>query len=329
MVQSACLIPPAAAGEGFRWRVEAADEMRRPDEPGSESLGGIAWVSNDVYWAITDWRPVVWELSLPVDPSSGKFKGCVMRRLGRPEKAVDVEGLARDPLDGSIWIADERRASIDRYDPVTGKQTGSVELPPAFKDFYIDSGLESLNISADGLCLWTCAEEALKPDGPRATRSQGTDIRLSRFERKSADSPWKASGQWVYRTDTIAGGPWRNRKGKDLSRVGISELCRLDDGTLLVLEREFSTVLFPRFRCRIYETDMSSAMDVQGLVAISNAPSLKRVEKRLLFETTGLSMYEGMCLGPKLQDGARLLVLVSDGDKGALKSVLSLRLYPR
>ena len=82
-----------------------------------------------------------------------------------------------------------------------------------------------------------------------------------------------------------------------------------------MLEREFSKVLIPRLRCRLYETDFSSATDVQGLASISNAPSLKKVEKRLLYETTGLSMYEGLCLGPKLSDGARLLVLVSDGDK--------------
>ena len=108
----------------------------------------------------------------------------------------------------------------------------------------------------------------------------------------------------------------------------IAELCLLEDGTLLVLEREFSKVLIPRLRCRLYETDFSSATDVQGLASISNAPSLKKVEKRLLYETTGLSMYEGLCLGPKLSDGARLLVLVSDGDKKTFRSVMTLRLYP-
>ena len=256
------LVLPAEAGEGFKWCIKAADEIQRPDEPGAESFGGMIWVSNDVYWAVTDWRPVVWELTMPIDPSSGKFKGCSMRRLCRPEKAVDVEGIARDPFDGSIWIADERRGCINRYDSATGKQTGTVSLPPVMNDFYRDSGLESLNISSDGLFMWTCAEEALKPDGPRATRTKGTDIRLLRFGRKSAGEPWKMSGQWVYRTDTMAGGPWFNSKGKNLARVGISELCSLEDGTLLVLEREFSTVVIPRLRCRIDETDMSSATDV-------------------------------------------------------------------
>ena len=37
-------------------------------------------------------------------------------------------------------------------------------------------------------------------------------------------------------------------------------------------------------------------------------------------------MYEGMCLGPRLQDGSRMLVLVSDADKKSFRSVLSLRI---
>ena len=325
---SGCLLLPAATGDGFRWRVEPAGELSRPDEPGSLSMGGIAWISNNVYWAVTDWHPVVWELELPVDPASGKPQACRLRKLFSPGGALDVEGLVRDPLDGSIWLADERAGRIRRYDSVTGRGAEVIKLPPPMQDFYRDSGFESLTISSDGLTLWTCMEEALVPDGLRATRTQGTDVRLVRFVRKSAKDAWTVSGQWVYRTDTIAGGPWFNRKKLDLSRCGISELCLLEDGTLLVLEREFSKVLIPRFRCRLYETDFSSATDVQGLSSISNAPSLKKVEKKMLFETTGLSMYEGLCLGPKLSDGARLLVMVSDGEKKAFRSVMTLRLYP-
>ena len=43
MFLPACLLLPAASGEGVRWRIEAAGELTRPDEPGSESLGGITW----------------------------------------------------------------------------------------------------------------------------------------------------------------------------------------------------------------------------------------------------------------------------------------------
>lgn len=323
----ACLLLPAATGEGFRWRIEAVGELTRPNDPESASMGGIAWVSNGTYLAVTDWNPAVWQLEMPADPSDGKLKGCTIRRHCRPAGAVDVEAIALDPLDGSIWLADERTCSVKRFDLATGRETGIVALPPMFGDIYRDSGFESLTISADGLTMWTCTEEALRCDGARATHSAGTDVRLVRLARTAAKEPWKVSGEWVYRTDCIAGGAWPGGGGRDLSRCGVAELCVLDDGALLVLEREFSKVIIPRLRCRIYEADLSSATDVQGLSSISNAPSLKRAEKRMLYETSGFSMYEGMCLGPRLRDGSRMLVLVSDGDKRTFRSVLSLRLH--
>ena len=320
------------AGEGFRWKAEIADEILRPDLPESDSLGGVAWVSNNVYWAVTDekWHPVLWELEFPMNAITGKLNVCHMKMLCRPEKANDIEGLARDPIDGSIWLTDEREGSIGQYDPKTGMRLGGVvELPAVMRGSRRDFGMESLTIGRDGLSMWTCSEESLRADGPRSTRKQGTDVRLTRLVREMGTVNWKAAGQWVYRTDPIAGGPWYNAENEECSRSGISELCLLEDGTLLVLEREFSVVLVPRFRCRIYEVDLSNATDVLSYPSVKDVPGLVRVEKRLIFETTGFAMYEGMCTGPKLTDGSRLLVLVSDGDKRALRSVMALRLSPR
>ena len=298
----------------------------------SDSLGGVAWVSNNVYWAVTDekWHPVVWELEFPMDVTTGKLNACCMKMLCRPQKANDIEGLVLDPLDGSIWLADERKGCIGQYDPKTGMRLGgAVELPAVMRGFRLDFGIESLTIGKDGLTMWTCSEEALQADGPRSTRKHGTDVRLTRLARKKGSVNWKADGQWVYRTDPIAGGPWYNTDNKECSRSGISELCLLEDGTLLVLEREFSVVLVPRLRCRLYEVDLSKATDVLSLPSVKDVSGLVRVEKRLLFETTGFAMYEGMCTGPKLADGSRLLLLVSDGDKKALRSVMALRLSSR
>ncbi len=317
---------PLEAGAGYRWRIEPVGEIARPCIPGSASLGGISWVSNDVYWAVTDWNPVVWELELPVDLRSGRLSGCNLTRLCEPQDAVDVEAIVRDPLDGSVWIADERSCRITRHDPATGRRTGRVELPPLMDGIYLDLGLESLTMSGDGLVMWTCTEEALKDDGPRSTKAHGSDVRLTRLCRKGKDAPWEVAGQWVYLTDPIASGPW-SISGRDMSRSGVSELCLLEDGTLLVLEREFSKALIPRLRCRIYEVDFTSATDVNGIGSIGQANGLRRVGKRMLFETKGLSMYEGMCVGPKLADGSRLMVLVSDGDRQTLRTVFSLRLY--
>ncbi|MBO5940147.1 MAG: esterase-like activity of phytase family protein [Kiritimatiellae bacterium] len=319
---------PVFAGSGFRWSIEEINEVVRPDIPQSANLGGIVWVSNDIYMAATDWNCVIWQLKLPHDTSTGKILSCEMERICAPEMTVDVEGMAIDPADHSIWIADERAATIRQHSPTTGKAlSGNVAIPESLKGFRRDSGLESLAISRDGLSMWTCTEEALSADGPRATRTNGSDVRLTKFARKSAKDKWVLSGQWVYRVDPLAGGPWYNKKKKNLSRSGVSELCLTDDGALLVLEREFSVVLIPRLRCRIYEVGFSKARNVISKKDLSGLKDSERVEKKLLYEKTGFSMYEGMCLGPVLKDGSRMLVLVSDADKKSIRSVLSLRLF--
>jgi hypothetical protein len=317
----------AFAAEGFRWKIDEVNEITRPGIENSANLSAIAWMSNDTYIAISDWNSVIWELTLPHNPETGRIRSCDMKRVCSPERTVDIEGLALDPLDKSVWLADERAATISQFSLKTGKAlSGNVNIPRSLKEFRLDSGFESLSITKDGLSMWTCTEDSLKTDGSRATKKDGADIRLTRFQRKSANNAWQMNGQWVYHTDSIAGGPWYSKKKRDLSRSGISELCVLDDGTVLVLEREFSVVLVPRLRCRIYETDISSAKNVIGEKNLGNLKNSDRVKKKLLYETTGFSMYEGLCVGPRLADGSRMLVLVSDADKKSFRMVLSLRL---
>ena len=327
----ALLLPPVVADAGFRWRADVVDEIRRPVVPEADSMGGITWVSNNVYWTVTDekLKPVVWELELSVDAATGKLGLGRMQILCRPQGGRDIEGIARDPLDGSVWLVDEKDNAVKQYDPVTGHRLpGRAELPAMMARAAKDLGLESITISRDGLSMWTCPEETLTPDGSVSTRRQGAKVRLTRLTRSETASPWRPVGQWVYRTDPIAGKPWYDKKGENMARSGVSELCVLEDGTLLVLEREFSKVLVPRIRCRIYETDFASATEVTDCPSLKSVPGVKAVEKRLLCETTGFAMYEGMCVGPKLADGSHVLLLISDGDEKAFRNVLSVRLSP-
>jgi hypothetical protein len=304
--------------------VEKISEFARPAEPCS--LSSVTCVSGNRYWSATDWNSAIWEFELDFN-AAGAPCGCRLRELFRPEGTVDVEGIAYDPLDGSVWLADERQGTIKRHDPGTGAATGEVELPPSLKNFRRDSGLESLAISADGMSMWTCLEEAAKGDSPRSTRKSGTDVRLTRFVRTGANAPWTLDGQWAYRTDSIAGGKWFNKKGADISRSGVSALCMPRPDTLLVLEREFSRVVFPRFRCRLYAVNLGGATNVKSIPSLEGEKSFVRAEKKLLFETTGFSMYEGVCADPPAPDGSVRLTLVSDGDKKTLRSVLVLKLH--
>lgn len=110
------------------------------------------------------------------------------------------------------------------------------------------------------------------------------------------------------------------RKPSDYA-MGVSELCALDDGRLLVMEREFF----------VSPSKLGSWVNVK-LFVVSPADSLRGCllpkAKLLEFKTRlslfkyNLANYEGMCLGPRLAGGERVLLLVSDSQNrygGVLK----------
>ena len=304
--------------------VTDSHEVRRPAEPAS--LSGITWVSNSTYLAVTDWGASVWEMDIPLDPESGKPLSCSVRKLFALQAREDTEDIAIDPLDPArLYVADENHGFIGINSRANGQSIGVLPMTNALAKLRTDMGLESVAVSRDGLRLWTTSEEAAEPDGPISDNARGTDVRLARYRRGGRDDAWRKDGEWTYRTDAVAGMDFGLDNGVRNARSGVSGLCLLDDGTLLVLEREFSVVLLPRFRCRLYEADLAGATDVSSFASVTNQPVV-RARKRLLYETTGFSMYEGVTQGPDLRGGARSVVLVSDGDDLPLESVLTLRL---
>ena len=72
---------------------------------------------------------------------------------------------------------------------------------------------------------------------------------------------------------------------------------------------------------KLYTVDFKGATDVDGLDSITGVKKLKTVDKSLLLDlrTLGIPLdnVEGMTLGPRLPDGRRSLVLVSDNNFAA------------
>ena len=149
-------------------------------------------------------------------------------------------------------------------------------------------------------------------------------LRLTRFSRATADGEWRLSGQWAYRPETPGGLEVRGR-----ARNGVSSLCVLPGGELLVLEREKKGGGGQAYVARVYLADMSRATDVRGRRSLGESDFIP-VNKRLLFTAdTGRAMYEGISRGPVLDDGSQVLVLISDGDQGADEQIMTLRLFRR
>lgn len=180
-------------------------------------------------------------------------------------------------------------------------------------------GFESLTISPDQTTLWTATESALVQDGSPATLATGSAARIIRYDIATG----LAVAEYVYEVDAIAATP---DPADAFADSGLVELLALDDqGTLLALERSFSTGAEGRgYTGKLYLVDTRGATNVVGEDSIPvglddgaleinvDAP----VKKTLLADLSDygivLDNIEGMTLGPVLADGRQSLIIVSD-----------------
>lgn len=278
-------------------------------------LSGLTWVKDSLYYAVgDDGTPAIWMLSIALDPRGRIRSSSVLGSLSVPGLGSDVEGIAYRATTDSVFVSDEETSTIREYDIESGKRRSVANVPAIYRQIRPNFGLESLSM-ADGR-LWTANEEALKVDGPRSTPGGGTVVRIQRFNKQG-----QPDGQWAYLTDPI-------RPGNLLTlpvRSGVGDLLALPGGGLLVLERELGGMI-PEFRTRIYEVSFTGATDISKLKALNNA-RYTPVKKRLLWEHRfAATNYEGITLGPKLANGGRSLLLVSDDGSG--RNGMKQDLYP-
>ena len=272
---------------------------------GAAQLSGIAWVGGSQFYVVGDSAAVVYPLSVAIDPDDGAISDLVLAP-GIPLAAGDdLEGLAYDPVADTLLTADESGPAIRQHDAADGALLQTLAVPPVFAAHRPNLSLESLTRSPDGDALWTANEEALTVDGPVSSTGAGTIVRLQRFDANLAPS-----GQWAYVTDPLPGDI--GAPGRDFEVSGVVDLAALPDGRLLVLERGLGGI---GFRSRIYEVDISGATDVSAIADLSTA-IFTPVSKILIHDRNTGENYEGMTLGPMLDDGIRSLMLVSD-DAGA------------
>ena len=218
-------------------------------------------------------------------------------------KAQDCEGIAYVPSSGTLFVSSENQ-EIREFD-LSGRATGNALRTP--KDMgaahiQANRGFEALTYNdATGL-FWTTTESPLKKETflPRI-------LRLQSFSKDG-----EPAGRYFYQT----GEPLKSSQGTTAYVFGIPALAALDDGRLLVLEREVYVPnggFWDKFSNSFTKTDLFLVDPVHDTAGI--------LRKILLcsFRTGALDLanFEGMCLGPVLQDGTQTLVLIADSENGS------------
>lgn len=339
------------------WKVVRENPQKAfPKTVAAGNYSGIAHLHDDIYAVVSDKSDsaLYFNFRIQVNPKTGELErvenlGFTERtdgnlNDGKPwlglEKGFDHEAIVK-VSDSTLVIASEGYCRLKEF-PILptsadaakiGYQQNLWESRWPSSDFYPNYNFESLAFDPVHQYLWTISESTLRKDGQPATPQNGlaNRLRLMRLnwgkmkedsnkeeysEQVSSKKDSRYMMTYAYQMDQPS-----THKKADIYVMGVSELCVLPDGQLLVLERE---AFIPKIKigafckCKLYLINpLNSEVFSMKEKFSSDTPFLK---KRLLTEwKTGLSLskrsfanYEGMCLGPMLEDGSQVVILLSD-----------------
>lgn len=339
------------------WKVVRENPQKAfPKTVAAGNYSGIAHLHDDIYAVVSDKSDsaLYFNFRIQVNPKTGELEQVENLGLtertdgtlndGKPwqglEKGFDHEAIVK-VSDSTLVIASEGYCRLKEY-PIlpTSADAAKVGYPQNLwesrwpsSEFYPNYNFESLAFDSVHQYLWTIPESTFRKDGQPATPQNGlaNRLRLMRLnwgkmkedsnkeeysEQVNSKKDSRYMTTYAYQMDQPS-----THKKADIYVMGVSELCALPDGQLLILERE---AFIPKIKigafckCKLYLINpLNSEVFSMKEKFSSDTPFLK---KRLLTEwKTGLSLskrsfanYEGMCLGPMLEDGSQVVILLSD-----------------
>lgn len=259
---------------------------------------GIAALGGTKYAVVTDKDPksgfYIWDIN--IDTKTGEVTN--VTNLSKQEDANniyrDVEGICYCPKRNTVWISGEEDQRVLEH-TLDGKLTGKeLAIPEDFGRQYIQDnrGFEPLGHDTIRHLFWTTTEDNRKADQSHA-------VKLLEFNEE---------GQYIHQYDYHLDEPQAKNDGR-FRIFGVVAITPLPNGKLMILEREAR--IAPKYNgskcwCKLFDW----------------SPTLG--EKRLVdswvtkFSVTNVKFanYEGMCLGPVLEDGRQTLLLISDSQGG-------------
>jgi hypothetical protein len=241
-------------------------------------------------------------------------------------KSFDPEGFVINPKTGNMIVSDEYGASVYEFDR-SGKLVREYVVPENIKPTTapgvynydpdantagrrINRGFEGLAISPDGRYAYAMLQSAMVNEGG----GNGAYNRIVKFDTTTGE----AVAQFAYRMD-------ETRRGR-----GISALVAINDHEFLVLERNNrglgSGADLASPDKKVFKIDLTGADDVSGIEMTGGVFTGKTVTKTgtpfldlgadTLAALGGVvpEKWEGLAIGPKLDDGSFLMLAGTDND---------------
>lgn len=298
--------------------------------PGNYS--GITHVADNCYAIVDDkdYTDGFKLLRLDIDSVSGIITNASLeepkvmaeRRAAKSAEYRDCEGVAYYAPSHTVFVSGEQDQRIMEY-ALDGTPTGrELQIPISMQRSKIcrNLGFEALTYNDKTKRFWTTPESVLMADGEHAGTYQRAIENHLRFV--AFNENFEPCASYVYKMGKITA-----KRSNGNSILGVPSLIALDDGRLIVMEREgfFTKHRFGSFvKVNLYLVNPNIAVQVSFDTPMEKVPESAVLEKKLIcsFQTKlkirerTLSNYEGMCLGPKLADGRQTLLLICDSQNG-------------
>lgn len=267
--------------------ITAQKPQRFHQELPAGNYSGITALGNHKYAVVSDKSEEdgFFVLHIEIDSIKGRittFKNEGFRSSSLPNR--DIEGICYRPSTNTVFIAGEQDNEVYEY-TLDGKRTGQrLEMPAFFKEAGRNYGLESLTYDRKRHLFYTTSERVLKGDSLLRIQSFSDNLKPGFCYYYKPDEP--ISKKHFY---------------------GVSELCALEDGRLLILERQIHV---PKLKLgastiiRIYETTPTDKPILEKRL-------VKEFRTRLSLTSRKFANYEGLC---ELQ-GNRLLLIADSQNR--------------
>ena len=280
------------------------------------NYSGITWLGGDHYAVVNDKSATAgfYLMTIRTDSITGdiiEVRADSFMTCGLPNR--DEEGICYVPQTNTVFVSGEGDGQILEYS-MDGQLTGrKLTIPDVFATAYGNSGFEALTYNANTHRFWTTSENTLEADGekPSIKKKIPNMLRLQSF----GDDLQPAEQYW-YKTDSTA---VKRKKGS--STLGVSGMVALDNGSVIILEREIrrtSKRIGSFVHVKLYLVNPSQQLPGELL----QKQLLTEFRTRINVTRRSFANYEGICAGPKLEDGRLVLLLVADSQnqyKGWLK----------
>lgn len=287
-----------------------------PKTVSAGNYSGIAWLGGSRYAVVDDKSPTAGFYLMTIETDSITGELLMVREdsfltCGLPNR--DEEGVCYMPQNQTVFVSGEADQEILEYN-LQGELTGrKLNIPDIFKTAHHNGGFEALTYQAATHRFWTTSENTLKADGqiPTIDRKIKNRLRLQSF----GDDLQPKEQYWYESDSTII----HKRKGRSI--LGVSGLAALDDGRIVVLERE---MYFPKKQIGSYSLVKLYLVDPtkQQPGEVLEKTLLTQFRTKVNLTRRSFANFEGICVGPKLADGRQLLILVCDSQnqyRGVMK----------